>query len=708
MSGYGGNYDFNNNFNSLYSNASEQSTVNNTNSFNAFLNSIQDSSAAGNGGSGGIDAYGQQQQQQHHQLQDPQQQQQQPQQHHHHDHHLQQQQQQQQQPLQQQHLNYHYSSKPQQQQHHHHHHPQQPSYSTGGTNGVNQNMFSYQDTSSLSSLMNNMNNKTSGSGGDCSGSMTASTLGSHGVASAGGNKYMASSSSSVGGGVPRPSSSSPGYMLHQPGTYDSNTMDYFALLQQHQQGQQRQPPRQPTKQPQHYEFQHELNDYEKWDATPLPTTNVQQQHHQQQTSSNSHHGQNGSLSNIDNHGSFGSSSEIADFAQNFFDQNCNFDELLEPISQKKTCVDVSTNVMGNSLSLSSLADPTDADIINTISSMSQYDPTLNQGLKNPINNNNHKKPPPQNDIFSGFTMNIISLSQEPLSAHEIIEKTSFRCNEVLTRFLPCVEFLVACQQELRAGLAMVVQKNGRGRSIFSAQEFYKTYFEPLTVRFWNRNKNIMPHKELQDSYDGIKSLLRDVKKAEQKGNFEGMKNSFLGGMRDGESWGLRKWLSKNGGALKICNDIELIWGGLRDLNREEATTKELARILRPKAKHALKRLQDGVPKAYQEISTAHPYLPFFHRLECALKGLSEFDPEDDDVICIDDSDSDDDEIQEIKVVKKPAKKSNTQGAAGSQSIGSTLRTANKFELASSIDEVASAIEAGNELRPPTINFDEYW
>jgi len=154
----------------------------------------------------------------------------------------------------------------------------------------------------------------------------------------------------------------------------------------------------------------------------------------------------------------------------------------------------------------------------------------------------------------------------------------------------------------------------------------------------------MPEKELGIAIEGIRCLLIDVKKAVHKGNFEGMKSAFLGGMREGTSWGLRQWLSKNGGALKICNDIELIWEALRKLPKETETTKELASLLRPEAKNSLKKLRNGVPKAYQEISAAHPYLPFFHRLECALKGLSEFDPEDDDVICIDDSD--DEEIKE--------------------------------------------------------------
>eukprot|EP00550_Attheya_septentrionalis_P011912 CAMPEP_0198302624 /NCGR_PEP_ID=MMETSP1449-20131203/55954_1 /TAXON_ID=420275 /ORGANISM="Attheya septentrionalis, Strain CCMP2084" /LENGTH=85 /DNA_ID=CAMNT_0044005041 /DNA_START=14 /DNA_END=268 /DNA_ORIENTATION=- len=61
------------------------------------------------------------------------------------------------------------------------------------------------------------------------------------------------------------------------------------------------------------------------------------------------------------------------------------------------------------------------------------------------------------------------------------------------------------------------------------------------------------------------------------------------------------------------------------------------------AKQASNRLKNDVPQAYQEVSSAHPYLPFFHRLESCLSRLSNFDPEDDDVICIDDEDDDDDD-----------------------------------------------------------------
>jgi len=91
--------------------------------------------------------------------------------------------------------------------------------------------------------------------------------------------------------------------------------------------------------------------------------------------------------------------------------------------------------------------------------------------------------------------------------------------------------------------------HGRGRSMMSTGDFYNTYFSQLPQRFYARNEAVMPMKELTAAYQGLEKLLGDVKKMERAGKHEGMKNAFLGGMRDGESWGLRKWLSKNGGAL---------------------------------------------------------------------------------------------------------------------------------------------------------------
>ncbi len=71
-----------------------------------------------------------------------------------------------------------------------------------------------------------------------------------------------------------------------------------------------------------------------------------------------------------------------------------------------------------------------------------------------------KKP---TDMLSNFTIKISSLSVEPLSAHEILEKITTRSTEVITKYLPCVEFLVLCQQELRQALNMVQNSRSRGR-----------------------------------------------------------------------------------------------------------------------------------------------------------------------------------------------------------------------------------------------------
>jgi len=145
----------------------------------------------------------------------------------------------------------------------------------------------------------------------------------------------------------------------------------------------------------------------------------------------------------------------------------------------------------------------------------------------------------------------------------------------------------------------------------------------------------------------LQTLCANAKEVESQG-CEVVKNTFLGGMKDGESWGLRKWLSKQGGALHICNDTECLSTSCQKLDRELDSTRKLAERLRPLAASALKKLKSEIPSSYQEQSSAHPYLPFFHRLECALRGMANFDPEDDDVICI----IDDDEVEELKAKSK--------------------------------------------------------
>ena len=245
------------------------------------------------------------------------------------------------------------------------------------------------------------------------------------------------------------------------------------------------------------------------------------------------------------------------------------------------------------------------------------------------------------------------LSLTPLCGSDVLKRVRGKTDDVVTRYLPCVEFLVSCQQELRAGLQAATQKRlyrSNYKDSMTPKQFFSRYLSPLPDKFYNRNKTLMESKVLNDAYTEIKKLCEDARIVEYQG-CEGMKNAFLGGMKDGESWGLRKWLSRQGGAMQICTDLECILISCQKLDRSEETTIKLAERLRPLAKQALERLKNDVPSTYQVISTAHPFLPFFHRLESALKGMSNFDPEDDDVICLDD----DDEIEEVKkkVATKP-------------------------------------------------------
>eukprot|EP00545_Synedropsis_sp_CCMP1620_P004789 CAMPEP_0119004702 /NCGR_PEP_ID=MMETSP1176-20130426/1301_1 /TAXON_ID=265551 /ORGANISM="Synedropsis recta cf, Strain CCMP1620" /LENGTH=825 /DNA_ID=CAMNT_0006956437 /DNA_START=12 /DNA_END=2489 /DNA_ORIENTATION=+ len=252
--------------------------------------------------------------------------------------------------------------------------------------------------------------------------------------------------------------------------------------------------------------------------------------------------------------------------------------------------------------------------------------------------------------LEGMQIKCSDVSLEPLSGTEVLKRVRSQTDNVVTRYLPCVEFLVACQQDLRAGLAAATQKRlvrHSYRDSMTPRQFYQRYMDPLPDRFYGRNKTLMENTVLKAAVKEITKLCADAKRVEYQG-CEVMKNTFLGGMKDGESWGLRKWLSKHGGALHICNDLECILRSCQDLDRSTETTRRLSERLRPLAKQAQERLKNDVPASYQEVSTAHPYLPFFHRLESALKGMGQFDPDDDDVICIDD----DDEVEEMKQLPK--------------------------------------------------------
>eukprot|EP00339_Tiarina_fusa_P012828 CAMPEP_0117021372 /NCGR_PEP_ID=MMETSP0472-20121206/16124_1 /TAXON_ID=693140 ORGANISM="Tiarina fusus, Strain LIS" /NCGR_SAMPLE_ID=MMETSP0472 /ASSEMBLY_ACC=CAM_ASM_000603 /LENGTH=730 /DNA_ID=CAMNT_0004726819 /DNA_START=20 /DNA_END=2212 /DNA_ORIENTATION=- len=282
-------------------------------------------------------------------------------------------------------------------------------------------------------------------------------------------------------------------------------------------------------------------------------------------------------------------------------------------------------------------------------------------------------------------MKVSGLSLEPMKGPEVLRRVEDRTKEVLTRYLPCVDFLVACQQELRRGLAAATSKklvNRTFRDSMTPRQFYNSYIADLPRRFCRKNQKLMKQEDLSAAVKELQKLCSDAKAVESQG-CEIVKNTFLGGMKDGESWGLRKWLSKFGGALHICNDCECILNACQKLDRSLDSTRKLSAKMRPLSKKVLTKLKSDVPASYQEQSSAHPYLPFFHRLEACLRGMSTFDPEDDDVICIDD----DDEVEAIKAKPPPPRaKSRKRKGAGTPTNSAPKRQACAAKVSNSDDD----------------------
>ena len=294
--------------------------------------------------------------------------------------------------------------------------------------------------------------------------------------------------------------------------------------------------------------------------------------------------------------------------------------------------------------------------------------SLGLGLEDDINNyNNDEDTKPQatedDDWLDDIKISVSSLSLEPLSGTDVVERVRECANDVLTRYIPCADFLVQCQQELRKGLTVATQKRtgiyGKqyySQNLMTPLQYYSSFVEPMPQRFLLKNEYRMDQKALEESMIGLQKLLHDARKSHRLG-CESVKNSFLGGMKDGESWGLRKWLSRSGNASHICTNMECLLNACKQLDKNSETTKKLADKLRPLAKDALHHLKKDIPSSYQEVSAAHPYLPFFHRLESSLRSMSKFDPDEDDVICLDDdSDDDDDDEAVVEVVKPPQRK----------------------------------------------------
>lgn len=260
--------------------------------------------------------------------------------------------------------------------------------------------------------------------------------------------------------------------------------------------------------------------------------------------------------------------------------------------------------------------------------------------------------------LEGLQLTVKDMSLEPVSGNDVVERLRDKMATVATRYIPCVAFVVHCRRALYTGLNLC-QKNSNNRNsavLMTPQQFFETHVAPLPRVFKEKNQCAMETTAMKHASQELEQLIQRAKAACSRGTHEQVLHTFLGGLREGQSYGLRKWLSRHGQALSVCHDVECILRACAMLDPLQDTTHQLADLIRPMAQKTLHRLVQGIPPEYQAHTTAHPHLPFFHRLEGALRGMSSFDPSDDDIeqvgeskpdsvnnqemICVDDDDED--------------------------------------------------------------------
>mmetsp|Transcript_17315 Transcript_17315/g.20383 ORF Transcript_17315/g.20383 Transcript_17315/m.20383 type:complete len:337 (-) Transcript_17315:93-1103(-) len=103
-------------------------------------------------------------------------------------------------------------------------------------------------------------------------------------------------------------------------------------------------------------------------------------------------------------------------------------------------------------------------------------------------------------------------------------------------------------------------------------------------------------------------------------------DNFLGGLREGQSYGLRKWFSTHSLGITISSRLESLSGNAQGIERSNWVR------IRALSLSILNELKREIPQWAQQQTSAHPHLPFWSRLASSLQYLSTYDPDDEDVV----------------------------------------------------------------------------
>ena len=108
-------------------------------------------------------------------------------------------------------------------------------------------------------------------------------------------------------------------------------------------------------------------------------------------------------------------------------------------------------------------------------------------------------------VLEQVAITVPMLTVLPLSGNAVIRHLRDKLEEVGTRFLPCVDFLVHCQLEVRQGLELAQ------RGQLTPSQFLAATVTTLPEQFEQRSAGRMPLSHLEAALVGLVGLVKDAK-----------------------------------------------------------------------------------------------------------------------------------------------------------------------------------------------------